>query len=454
MRKAQKPGKFDLGVHAGTLLTMAGGKVVPLYNQFVGIRGGKIAEVKPFRPAFKKDCRKFISGEKQICLPGLINGHTHLPMTLFRGLEDDVPFHTWLFERILPLEGELVSKAFVKDGTELGALESIRFGITTVNEMYFYAEEAAAVLDKAGMRAIVAQTMAKFPLPEDKDLGTDKFKLAAALQQKLKGHARIEAALGPHAPYSCTDEMLREVGAFARRHGMPVHIHVSETAREVEDSLKEFKKSPVERLGDLGVLAKRTFCAHCVHLSEADRRLLRQSGASAVYNPDSNMKLASGISPVVDFLRRGIPVALGTDGAASNNDLSIFGAMDIGTKLQKLANGDSTAMLAEHALRMATIGGAEALGIADKTGSIEPGKSADLILVDSSLPHLQPVYSPLSQLVYATQGLEVSATICEGKILFQDGKFLTLNRADIMKRAALWQQKVTKSLRTRKQAPK
>ncbi|MGE3262152.1 MAG: amidohydrolase family protein [Bacteriovoracia bacterium] len=443
--------RFDLGVHAGTLLTMAGGKPIPAFDQFVGVKDGKIVEVGRYTPARKKESRKFLDGSHQVCLPGLINGHTHLPMTLFRGLEDDVPFHTWLFERILPLENELVSRAFVRDGTDLGALESIRFGVTTVNEMYFYAAEAAARLDAAGLRGIVSQPMAKFPLPEDKILGTDKFKLAGALAKKFRGHPRIEIALGPHAPYSCDDEMLRRVGAYAREHSMPVHIHVSETEREVEESRQEFGKSPVQRLADLGVLGKRTFCAHCVHLDESDRRVLRQSGATAIYNPDSNMKLGSGISPVTDFLRRGIPVAFGTDGAASNNDLSVFGAMDIGTKLQKLANRDSTAMIAAQALRMATIGGAEALGIESRTGSLEVGKSADLILVDLRLPHLQPVYEAVSHLVYATSGLEVSATVCEGKLLYAGGKYLTLDVQDVLTRAASWQRKVSKSLKAKKQ---
>ncbi|MGZ3713694.1 MAG: amidohydrolase family protein, partial [Bdellovibrionota bacterium] len=305
MKQKPKKTKFDLGVHAGTLFTMSNGKATALLNQFIGVKAGKIVEVSPYSPIKKKASRRFLDGSKQVCLPGLINGHTHLPMTLFRGLEDDVPFHTWLFERILPLEGELVSKAFVRDGTELGALESIRFGVTTVNEMYFFAAEAAAVLDEAGLRAIVAQPLAKFPLPEDKALGTDKFKIVEALAEKFSGHSRIELALGPHAPYSCDDDLLRQVGAFARAHSMPIHIHVSETSREVDESRKEFGKSPVERLADLGVLAKRTFCAHCVHLSETDRRILRQSGASTIYNPDSNMKLGSGISPVVDLLKRG-----------------------------------------------------------------------------------------------------------------------------------------------------
>jgi 5-methylthioadenosine/S-adenosylhomocysteine deaminase len=442
--------RFDLGVRAGTLLTMRGGRAEPEWDRFIGIRAGVIAEVGPWKSARRRECRRFIDGSDKVCLPGLVNGHTHLPMTLFRGLEDDVPFHVWLFDRILPLEGALVSRAFVRDGTELGALECIRFGVTTVNDMYFYAGEIAATLDAAGLRAIVAQPMAKFPLPEDKVLGADKFALVEKLMKKYAGHPRIRAALGPHAPYSCDDALLRKVAAFAREHSVPVHIHLAETEKEVADSLTEFGKSPVQRLADLGVLGMGTICAHCVHFDEKDRVVFQKSGASAVYNPDSNMKLGSGISPVADFLKRGIPVALGTDGSASNNDLSMFGAMDIGTKLQKLASRDNTAMVAEQALNLATLGGAQALGLGDKTGSLEVGKQADLILVDFSFPHLQPVYEPVSHLVYAAQGLEVSTTVCSGKVLYHDGKFHTLDFAKVQKRAEQWSKKIRRSLDARR----
>lgn len=443
--------KFDLGLRVGTLLSMKEGSAIPEPDRFIGVKDGRITVIGPWKASRRAECRKFIDGDKKICIPGLINGHTHLPMTLFRGLEDDVPFHVWLFERILPLEGELVSRAFVRDGTDLGALECIRFGVTTVNEMYFYAGEIADRLDRAGLRATVAQPMAVFPLPEDKELGKDKFALVEKQLKKYAGHPRIRPALGPHAPYSCDDSLLKQVAAFAKKHGTPVHIHVAETEKEVLDSQKEHGKSPVQRLADLGILAPGTICAHCVHLDEKDRVVFKNSGASAVYNPDSNMKLGSGVSPVADFLRRGIPVAIGTDGSASNNDLSLFGAMDIGTKLQKLANRDSVAMVAEQALRMATIEGARALGLEREVGSLEVGKQADIVLVDFNFPHLQPVYDPVSHLVYSTQGLEVAATICAGRVLYSDGKFHTLNFTEVKARAERWSKKIRISLKKKKQ---
>ncbi len=435
--------KFDLGIHADFFLQIAP-EVKIQKNWFLGITKGKIAASEPWKGQHKH-CKKIISEKDKLLMPGLVNGHTHLPMTLFRGLEDDVPFHVWLFERILPLEGKLVSKSFVQVGTELAALECIRFGTTTVNEMYFYAEETAKVLEKAGLRAIVSQTMADFPLPEDKDLGADKFALVDRLRKKFPG-PRVRIGLAPHAPYSCSDELLQKVRDAARNWQLPIHIHVSETKKEVEDSQKKYGLSPVERLEKLGFLSEHVHCAHCVHLSEKDREIFQRTGATVVHNPDSNAKLGSGIAPIADYVQRGIPVGLGTDGSASNNDLSIFGAMDLGTKLQKLVSGDTAAFTAAQALYAATLGGAKALGLDQETGSLCVGKSADFLLVNLNFPHLHPRNDLTSHLVYATQGLEVDTVAVEGKILLRKGKFTTLKEQAIYQRAETWRKKIAKSL--------
>jgi 5-methylthioadenosine/S-adenosylhomocysteine deaminase len=287
-------------------------------------------------------------------------------------------------------------------------------------------------------------------LPEDKDLGADKFAIVTALRKKYRGHDRIEIGLGPHAPYSCGDELLGKVAAYARENRCPVHIHVSETAKEVADSREKYGISPVERLRKLGVLGPRTICAHCVHLDESDRKIFRESGASAVYNPDSNAKLASGIAPAADYLKRGIPLAFGTDGAASNNDLSLFGALDLGTKLQKLHRGDTTAFTAADALRAATYGGAEALGLAEVTGSLEVGKSADIILMDLDFPHMQPLHDPVSQLVYSAQGLEVETVLAAGRVLMEKKQFRVLDPAGVYRRAEGWRKKIQAALRRMK----
>lgn len=444
-----KATRFDLGIHAGHLLTMEGGKASITENAFVGVRGGTIEEISSFRPAHRKASKKFLDASSRLLMPGLVNGHTHLPMTLFRGVADDVSFHDWLFERILPLEARLVSKQFVRDGIELALLECIRFGVTTVNEMYFYSAEEADSIDKAGLRAIVAQTMASFPLPEDKVVGSDKFAIVEKLRKKYAKHSRLTIGYGPHAPYSCDNLLLQAVSDAARTNGAPIHIHLSETAKEVKESLEQHSMTPVARVEKLGLLRPGVICAHCVHLDEKDRDLLQAGGAAVVYNPDSNAKLGAGVAPVVDYLRRGIPVSLGTDGSASNNDLSLFGAMDIGTKLQKLVNSDSSVFRAEQALSAATWGGAKALGLGGKTGSIEVGKSADFAIIDLNFPHLQPVHDLVSQLVYSAQGCEVATTIVEGKILFHEGKFTTLNPKKIYAKAAAWQKKIKKVLSER-----
>ena len=447
MKKRAGAKRFDLGVRAELLLPMAGGAVTTTRNQFIGVKDGLIEVVGPWKARYEKECRKLIDGRGSLTMPGLVNGHTHLAMTLFRGLEDDVPFHTWLFERILPLEAALVSKPFVVDGTALAALECIRFGVTTVNEMYFYAKATAETWDKAGLRGIVSQTLADFPLPEDKDLGKDKFALVRDLVRRYAGHRRLEIGLGPHAPYSCSDALLSQVAAESTALNCPIHIHVSETAREVEESLAKFKETPVQRLDRLGVLKSRTLCAHCVHLAEKDREIFRRSGASAIYNPDSNMKLASGIAPVAAYQKNGTPWCFGTDGTASNNDLSLFDAMDIGTKLQKLGAGDTMALTAAQSLYAATLGGAKALGLGDKIGSLEVGKRADFILLGLDHPNLHPINDLASHLVYSTQGAEVHTTVCEGRVLMEKGKFLTLDKTKIYARAEFWRKKITAKLK-------
>jgi 5-methylthioadenosine/S-adenosylhomocysteine deaminase len=437
--------KYDLGVKADFFLQMVPDIKIES-NWFLGIKNGKILVSEPWKSSFKKESKKILEAKGKVCIPGLVNGHTHLPMTLLRGLEDDVPFHVWLFERILPLEGRMVSKEFVKDGTELAVLECLRFGTTTVNEMYFYAEETAKVLKKSGMRAIVSQTLADFPLPEDKDLGTDKFAILEQLRKKFPKKSRVQVGMGPHAPYSCSDELLKKVRDASKKWDMPVHIHVSETKKEVDDSMKKYGMSPVKRLDKLEFLNPQVHCAHCVHFSEEDKKIFERTGASVIHNPDSNAKLGSGIAPISDYVKRSIPVGFGTDGSASNNDLSLFGAMDLGTKLQKLENKDTTAFTAAQAIYAATLGGAKAIGLEEEVGSLCVGKKADFVFVDLQMPHMQPTNNILSHLVYSAQGQEVSLVAVEGKVLYQEGKFFTLNPKKVFQKAEKWRKKIAKNL--------
>ncbi|NDG83725.1 MAG: amidohydrolase [Proteobacteria bacterium] len=430
---------FDLGIRAGRLLTMKGGHGEVLENGFVGIRGDRIVEVAGFQDRHSAASREFLDLSGHMVMPGLVNAHTHLPMSLFRGFEDDVPFHEWLFKRIFPVEAELVDADFVRTGAELSALECIRFGTTTVNEMYFHAPVSAEVLDRAGLRAWVAWPFMDFPLPDEKNLGADALpsreRRFLEFFERYKDHPRIRPSLGPHAPYTCSDEVLLQVIRLSEACGVPIHMHVAETAQEVQDSIEKYGKTPVRRLSDLGLLSPRFFAAHCVHFSDADRALFEKSGASVLYNPDSNLKLGSGVAPIPAYRKSGIPVGIGSDGPASNNDLSLFGAMDLGTKIQKLTNRDNTAMGALDALNLATLEGARALGLENEVGSIEPGKRADVIGIRTDYPHLQPLHSVLSQLVYSCQGLEVDTVVGDGRLLLREGKFQTLKESEIYTKA-------------------
>ncbi len=450
--------RFDLGIRCGHLLPMTGGRGEVIENGFVGILGGRIAEVGEFRESHQAASSQFLDLSGQIVMPGLINAHTHLPMSLFRGYEDDVPFHDWLFKRIFPAEAELVDDSFVRTGAELSALECIRFGTTTVNEMYFHAPVSAEVLDRAGLRAWVAWPFMDFPLPDEKRLGASAIPTREArflkFFEQYQNHPLVRPSLGPHAPYTCGDEVLLQVKRLSDSLGVPIHMHVSETAQEVRDSIAKYGKTPVRRLFDLGLLSSRFFAAHCVHLDQADTDLFASSGASVLYNPDSNVKLGSGVAPVPVYRKAGIPVGIGTDGPASNNDLSLFGAMDLGTKIQKLMNHDNTAMVALDAIRLATCEGARAIGLESEIGSLEPGKRADLISIRTDYPHLQPLHSVLSQLVYACQGLEVDTVICDGRVLLRQGAFQTLNPGEVLAKAEVIRRSLKEYLaKTRTEAP-
>ena len=423
--------KFDLAIRCGQLLTMAPGQKDALKGHVIGIIDNNIDWVGS-ESSIEWTAARTIDANDKIVLPGLINGHTHLPMSLFRGLADDLPFEEWLHKYILPLEGRLVSPEFVRIGTELAALECIQRGVTTVCDMYYFSDEIADVLDRAGMRALVGETVADFPPPDDKEKQGNNYKILEKMVNKYGTNGRIVPTVAPHAPYTCSDETLKEALAFARKWGLPISIHVSETKFEVENSMKQFGMSPVQRLRKLGYGDHACAYAHCVHLSDEDISILAQCRTGIVHNPESNMKLGSGIAPVRKLLDKGALVGIGTDGAASNNDLNLFKEMDTACKLQKLAHSDNTAMTARQALHMATLGGAQALGIDKITGSIEAGKRADIIIVDTGVVNMQPMHDPASQLVYASTGTEVETVICDGEILMEEWNVTTLNRRDVL----------------------
>lgn len=432
---------LDLAVRCDYLLTQKKGETKALENYLLGIRGEKIVAVEPFTEAKFKTARKAVYPKNSVVMPGLINAHTHLPMVLFRGLADDLSFHEWLFNNILPLEGRVVNPEFVKLGTELALLEMIASGTTCMAEMFYYNKDVADVVADSGLRGLIGQSILDFPVPDNKKQDGNDYRIMDELYERYHGHERIAPTIAPHSPYSCSDATLKKALAYAQKKNLRMHIHLAETKKEVDDSFTQYGVSPVQRFKNLGLMDVPCLLAHCVHLSEEDTDILAGSPCSPVYNPESNMKIAVGAAPIRRYLDRGIRVALGTDSAASNNDLSLFKEMDIGAKYQKAVNGSSTALTAVEMLRMATLDGAHALGMEDKVGSLEVGKLADFITLSLDPFHMQPVHNLVSTLVYSANGSEVRNVVCHGKFVMEDGKILTLDPEGIQDRVKFYRQK-------------
>jgi 5-methylthioadenosine/S-adenosylhomocysteine deaminase len=378
--------------------------------------------------------RQTIDGTGQILLPGLVNTHTHAAMVLMRGLADDLALMEWLQKYIFPAEAKTVSPAFVRTGTQLAALEMIRSGTTTFADMYYFEEEVAKAASEAGLRGVLGQTIIRFPVPdaktpEDGLARTEKF-LAA-----WKDHPLITPAVAPHALYTLEVATLKASRALADKYQMPLLIHLAETRAEVDSALQLGQATPTQYLNAAGVWGPRTLAAHGVWVSPSDMAILKGAKVAVSHNPESNMKLASGTAPVVDYLAQGVTLGLGTDGAASNNDLDMFEAMRFAAFLQKHARNDPQALPAGQVLDMATRGGAAALGLGNRIGSIEVGKRADVILVDTRGPRQTPLFEPVSHLVYVAHGDDVTTTIVNGKVLMRDRKVLTLNEAAVLAEA-------------------
>jgi 5-methylthioadenosine/S-adenosylhomocysteine deaminase len=364
-----------------------------------------------------------------------------VPMVLYRGLADDLPLDQWLQNYIFPAEAKTVSPEFVRDGTRLGALEMIQSGTTTFTDMYYFEEDIARETRAAGLRGVLGQTVIQFPVADAANPQAGLAR-ARAFIQAFKGDPLITPAVAPHAPYTLDAASLKAARALAVEQGVPMLIHVAETRDEVSTSQKERKASPVGYLHSLGVLGPGVLAAHGVWVSDADIAILKQTGVAVSHNPESNMKLASGVAPVPAYRRAGVPVGLGTDGAASNNDLDMFEAMRMASFLDKVHTLDPSVASAQTVLDMATLGGAAALGMSASIGSLEPGKRADLIVVDMRAARQTPVYDPVSQLVYTTRGDDVRTTIVHGKVLMRDRKVLTLDEAKVLATAREWATKV------------
>jgi 5-methylthioadenosine/S-adenosylhomocysteine deaminase len=389
--------------------------------------------------------RDTIDAAGQVVMPGLVNTHTHAPMVLFRGLADDLALMEWLNNYIFPAEAKLVSPEFVRAGTRLAALEMIGSGTTTFADMYYFEEEIAKETSAAGLRAVLGQTIIQFPVPDAKT-PADALARAEAFILAFKKDPLITPAVAPHAMYTLDGPTLKAARELSRRHGVPTLIHLAETRDEVAVAQERFRGSPVAYLDSLGFLGPGVLGAHGVWVSDAEVQLLKARGVGISHNPESNMKLASGTAPVPGYLRAGVAVGLGTDGAASNNDLDMFEAMRRASLLHKLQTVDPRAVSAKTAVEMATIGGARALGLERQIGSLEPGKRADLIVVDMRAARQTPMYDPLSHLVYVTRGDDVRTTIVQGKVLMRDRKMLTLDEATVLADARAWAVRVRQAV--------
>jgi 5-methylthioadenosine/S-adenosylhomocysteine deaminase len=354
-----------------------------------------------------------------ILAPGLINAHTHAAMTLLRGAADDMPLMDWLQKRIWPMEAALVDPSFVKVGTQLAAAEMLLGGTTTCADMYFYPEDAARAFIAVGLRAQLAMPILNFPTRYAAD--ADRYlSLALAARDALKSEALLSFALGPHAPYTVDDDTFKRIASYAAEIGLPIHTHLQETASEVDDSLKQSGERPTARLERLGLLGPDFVGAHGVHLNAVDISRLARNSSNIVHCPSSNLKLASGIAPITALLNAGVNVALGTDGAASNNRLDMFEEMRLAALLAKVQANDASAMNAAQAFHAATLGGANALGLSEITGSLEVGKAADIIAVSCNSVGMQPMFDPVSHLVYAAARADVSHVWVQGRARVRD----------------------------------
>jgi 5-methylthioadenosine/S-adenosylhomocysteine deaminase len=382
----------------------------------------------------------------QIVLPGLINTHTHAPMVLYRGLADDLALSEWLEKYIFPAEAKTVSPEFVRAGTRLAALEMIESGTTTYADMYYFEEEIARETKAAGLRGVLGQTVIRFPVA-DARTPADGLARAEAFIKAYAGDTLITPAVAPHAIYTLDAETLRAARELSRRHDAPTLIHLAETQDEMRNAEAQFKLTPVHYLDSLGFLGPGVLAAHGVWVSEPEIAVLQMRGVGVSHNPESNMKLASGTAPVPAYLRADVAIGLGTDGAASNNDLDMFEAMRTASLLHKLHSADPRAVSARVALEMATSRGARALGMSATVGSLEVGKRADMILVDVSGARHTPMYDPVSHLVYVARGDDVRTTIVNGRVLMRDRRVLTLNEAEVLRDARGWADKVQAAVR-------
>lgn len=427
-----------------------GGLVVAMDKAGTVIPGGAVAvrrnRIEAVGPAAELASRfpgaRRLDASGRIVLPGLINAHTHVPMTLFRGVADDLNLTDFLYGRIFPAEARFVDEEFVRWGTRLACLELLQGGVTTFVDMYYFEDAIAEEAARCGMRAVVGETLIDFPAPDNKTWA-DALAYTERFLVRWRGHPLITPAVAPHATYTVSADHLREAHSLAAKHDVPMLMHLAEARSEVESIREKYGKGPVEYVAGLGILDHRVLAAHMIWPTSAEIALLAERKVGVAHCPQSNMKGASGVAPVPALLAAGVAVGLGTDGAASNNDLSLWEEMDTAAKLAKVTSGDPKVVNARTALAMATRLGAEAVGLQQMIGSLEVGKRADLILVRTDSLHQIPHYDPYSLLVYATKACDVDTVIIDGELVVVAGRVLTVSEAAVRERVAAYQQRIT-----------
>lgn len=437
--------QVDLLVLGGTIVTMdRERRVIP--DGGIAISQGRIVAVGP-RAEVEREytSRQRVNATGKVITPGLINGHTHIPMVLFRGLADDLDLQEWLTKYIFPAEAKNVTEEFVRVGARLGLAEMIRGGTTTYCDMYYFEDAIADETAKAGVRGVLGETVIDFPVADNKS-NAEAMAYVEKFVARWRGHELIIPAIAPHAPYTVSEQHLKAARAFSDRTGALIVTHVSETKREVDDSVKDKGASPVAYLDRIGFLNDRVIAAHVVWPQGTDIAILKRRGVGVVHNPQSNMKLASGVAPVPRMMTEDVLIGLGTDGAASNNDLNMWEEMDTVAKLHKVFSGDPKVISAQQAFELATIRGAQALHLEKEIGSLEKGKRADILLLNRDTLNQIPLYNVYSDLVYATKASDVESVIINGRIVMRNRRLLTLNEAAVKAEARTFRDRIIKSL--------
>ena len=437
--------KADYILRGDYLLTMEGDLSV-IEDGAVAVSGETIVDAGSYTDISQKySAKNEIGGKDRVIFPGLVNTHTHAAMVYFRGLADDLPLMEWLEQHIWPAEMQWLTEVFVSDAIELACLEMLKSGVTTYTDMYFFQGTAAKKIQETGMRAVLGSGVIDFPWRDYAQSPDDYFRRAEEHIRTWKDNALVTPSVAPHATFTCGPDNYLRAKELADKYDTPLHTHLAETQFEVAQCRDRYGKTPVEHLYSIGFLSERVSAAHCVWLTDQEIEMLAEKKTGVSHCIESNLKLASGISPVPKLLEAGIKVGLGTDGAASNNDLSIMGEMSTAAKVHKAVTGDSTVVNARTALLMATRNGAEITGLGEITGSIKPGKKADLVVANLAKPHLTPVYDIYSHITYCMRPDDIDTVMVNGRVVVENSRALTIDETEVLDKARIWQKKIKAS---------